>query len=352
MTRLEDKFQFDVIIGNPPYQSEGVGNVARDEPIYHLFMEEAYTISPKVMFITPARFLFNAGQTPKKWNEKMLSDNHLRVEYYEQKSSVIFPNTDIKGGIAITYRDTEQKFGKIGTFTAFSELNGILHKVTNRDYFVSINTILYGKSSYKFNLDLYKDFPLLEERISKSERKSITSNIFEKMSEVFSDTQTDSNQIRILGRENNIRVYKWIDRKYIEDHPNLDKYKVILPASNGSGAIGEVLSTPLVGTPLVGYTQTFISFGAFDNFDESNNLLKYVKSKFFRSLLGTMKVTQHNQSKEVWKNVPIQDFTDSSDIDWSKSISEIDQQLYRKYGLSEEEIQFIEEKVRSMEDED
>jgi len=61
-----------------------------------------------------------------------------------------------------------------------------------------------------------------------------------------------------------------------------------------------------------------------------------------------MKVTQHNQSKEVWKNVPLQDFTSNSDIDWSKSIAEIDQQLYKKYGLNEEEINFIETKVKEM----
>lgn len=125
-------------------------------------------------------------------------------------------------------------------------------------------------------------------------------------------------------------------------------YKVILPASNGSGAIGEVLSTPLIGEPFVGYTQTFISFGSFDNLNDAEHALKYIKSKFLRTMLGTMKVTQHNQSKEVWKNVPLQDFTSNSDIDWSKSIAEIDQQLYKKYGLNEEEINFIETKVKEM----
>ena len=75
--------------------------------------------------------------------------------------------------------------------------------------------------------------------------------------------------------------------------------------------------------------------------------MKYVKSKFARVLLGVLKITQDN-NPEKWSKVPVQDFTSNSDIDWSKSISEIDQQLYRKYGLSEDEINFIETKVQEM----
>ena len=139
----------------------------------------------------------------------------------------------------------------------------------------------------------------------------------------------------------------------MESHPNFEKYKVVLPKSNGSGAIGEVFSTPLVGEPLVGgplvgHTQSFISFGAFDNESEAQNCLKYIKSKFARTLLGVLKVTQDN-NPETWSKVPMQDFTPQSDIDWTKSIPEIDRQLYTKYGLDEQEIAFIEEKVKAME---
>lgn len=340
--------KFDVVIGNPPYQSEGLGDVARDEPLYNRFMEESNKIAKKWVFITPARFLFNAGQTPKRWNEQMLNNPHLKVLFYEQDSSKVFPNTDIKGGVAVTYSDEDKELGPILMFSAFEELNSIVTKVINGT-FQPFNQLLYGKSSYKFNLALYNDFPVFKSRISSNELKSVSSNIFSKMPEIFFDEKQNLSQIKILGREDNKRIYKWIDRKYIENHPNLDKYKVIIPASNGSGAIGEVLSTPLIGTPLIGHTQTFISFGEFDNRLEAENLLKYVKTKFMRTMLGIMKVTQHNQSKEVWKYVPLQDFTANSDIDWSKSIAEIDQQLYAKYGLDEAEITFIESKVKEME---
>jgi len=129
---------------------------------------------------------------------------------------------------------------------------------------------------------------------------------------------------------------------------DLDKYKVIVPESNGSGAIGEVLSTPLIGEPLIGVTQTFLTIGAFDTRAEAEACLKYVKTKFARTMLGLLKATQHNP-KETWRLVPLQDFTDRSDIDWSQSVADIDRQLYRKYKLGEKEIAFIEEKVRAME---
>lgn len=107
------------------------------------------------------------------------------------------------------------------------------------------------------------------------------------------------------------------------------------------------MSTPLIGEPLIGNTQTFISFGRFDTRYEAEAMLKYLKTKFCRTLLGTLKITQGN-NKETWTNVPIQDFTENSDIDWSQSIPEIDQQLYKKYNLSKDEIDFIEEKVQEM----
>src|SRR5699024_7279324 len=95
-------------------------------------------IANKVMLITPARFLFNAGKTPKSWNREVLNDEHLKVVYYQQDSSKVFPNTDIKGGIAITYRDINERFGKIGTFSQFPELNSILDKVIGKTNFESI----------------------------------------------------------------------------------------------------------------------------------------------------------------------------------------------------------------------
>lgn len=343
--------KFDVAIGNPPYQEETKDT--SDKPIYNYFMSEAYKFADKVCFITPARFLFNAGKTPKKWNAKMLNDKHSKVAYYEQDSSNVFPNTDIKGGVAITYRDAQKNFGKIGTFTHFEELNSTLRKVLNSEKFCSIDEIYFGQE--KFNLDvLYMKNPEAKNIVgSEGREKRLTSSIFGQLEDVFSKNRKNETDFKILGVIKNKRKWRYINSEYIEEHPNLRKFKVMLPGSNGSGAIGEVLSTPLVGEPLVGeplvgHTQTFISFGAFDNREEAENLLKYIKTKFARTMLGTLKITQSNK-KDTWRNVPLQNFTNNSDIDWSQSIAQIDKQLYKKYGLDEREIKFIEEKVREME---
>ena len=107
------------------------------------------------------------------------------------------------------------------------------------------------------------------------------------------------------------------------------------------------MSTPTVGAELVGYTQTFIGIGAFDTKYEAESALKYTKTKFCRTMLGILKITQDND-RETWRCVPLQDFTSNSDIDWSKTIHDIDLQLYRKYGLDETEIDFIETHVKEM----
>lgn len=347
--RRAQSMKFDVVIGNPPYQ-ENNKNRNRDDAIYHYFIDSSYKIGNKVILISPGRFLFNVGSTPKTWNIKMLSDKHVKVIFYESDSSKIFSNTDIKGGIAITYRDNSRNFGSIDVFLPNKNIASIVKKVSlvEKSKYGSFGEIMYVQN--KFNLDnLYSDYPEFKNRLSsKGKERRLTSSIFNLISEIFEDERSEKNNIGIYGRENNERVYKYINSKYLEKNLNLNKWKVFVPAANGSGEFGEILNSPVVGSPGTGHTQTFISIGAFDNEFEGYACLKYLKTKFARAMLGALKVTQNNKIKETWSKVPIQDFTTSSDIDWSKSICEIDQQLYKKYGLNEDEINFIESKVKEM----
>ena len=124
-------------------------------------------------------------------------------------------------------------------------------------------------------------------------------------------------------------------------------FKVIIPANNGSGELGETIASPVIANPGESFTQTFISFGNFSNRCEAEAMFKYLKTKLCRTLLGILKITQ-NGKKPVWKFVPLQDFTPNSDIDWSQSVANIDRQLYAKYCLDDEEIQFIESHVKEM----
>jgi type II restriction enzyme len=348
------KAHWNFAIGNPPYQESRTNT--KDMPVYNEIMDAVDEIADKVELITPGRFLFNAGATPKAWNEKMLSDPHFKVLDYEADSAKVFPNTDIKGGVAIHYHDATQEFEPVGLFSAYPELNSIKSKVLNSAGFVSINTIMYSDSAWRISKDFAKELPDENAKLKPSARRFFASNVFDVLSDkVFSKAKPDDGEeyICLYGRSNNERCYRWIKAKYVNAPDNLNSYKVFVPKSNGSGALGEVLSTPLIGQPLIGqpligHTQSFISIGNFKTKQEAEHCLKYIKSKFARCCLGLLKITQHNPPR-VWDCVGIQDFTSSSDIDWSKSIPEIDQQLYRKYGLSDDEVKFIEEHVKAME---
>lgn len=335
--------KINAIVGNPPYQI--VNDRTSDAPVYNLFMDVAYQLSEIATFITPARYLFNAGKTPQKWNLERLNDPHFKIVRYTAQSTDFFPNVDIKGGVAVSLRNEKINFGPIIAYTAFPELNSILAKVASKKE-GSICSIIFAQN--KFNLqELESTFPGILSYIGSGGReKRLTTSIFS-IPDVFTEERKSESDIHILGLESNKRTWRWISSKLLEDHPNTYKWKVILPKSNGSGAIGEVLSTPLVGEPLVGVTQSFITFGAFSSENEATAALKYIKTKFCRTLLGILKVTQDN-SKETWKYVPNQDFTENSDIDWSKSVAEIDAQLYAKYNLSKDEISFIESMIKPM----
>ena len=343
-----EDMKFDAIVGNPPYQIMATGDANGSDPIYHLFIDAACKLGEKVSFIHPARFLFNAGKTPKDWNEKMLNDEHYKVVQYWANSGDVFPTVDIKGGVAVTYWDKNKTFEKIGTFVAYDELRTILEKVKAKD-FATFSELVYGRDLYRLTDKLYEENPWAENRQSKGHKYDIGSNVFDTFPELFFEEKPndDYDYAKIFGREKNNRILKWIKKSYVKVPDNFDSYKVFIPKANGTGAIGEVLSTPIVGEPIVGSTTTFLSVGKFNTQEEAENCMKYIKTKFARAMLGTLKVTQDNP-RETWLNVPLQDFTSNSDIDWSKSVSEIDKQLYKKYGLSAEEIAFIESKVREM----
>lgn len=348
---------FDFCIGNPPYQEEQdsdnlEGSQKNFAPsVYNHFMDESIKVSEKVELIHPARFLFNAGNTPKAWNEKMLNDPHFKVLQYEPDSSKIFPSLSapLKGGIAITYRDDTKDFGAIQAFTQFPVLNIILHKIILSKGFESLSKIVYSRTAYRLTDVMHKENPDAITKLSKGHAYDMASNIFERLPEIFYDNKpNDTNEyVKILGREDNKRIYKYIRRDYVNNVDNLKYYKVLVPQANGTGVFGEAISQPVIEEPNVGNTETFISIGKFSSRSDAEAVGKFISTKFSRTLLSVLKVTQ-NGNKPVWKYIPLQDFTSSSDIDWSKSIYEIDQQLYRKYGLSEDEIEFIETNVKEM----
>ena len=355
---------FDFVTGNPPYQASNSSN-NRQEPIYPYFYDAAEKVAAKYMLISPARFLFDAGFTSKEWNKKMLADKHLKVEYYNQNATEIFSNTDIKGGVVIMYRDSESDFGAIEEFIPDENLRKIAAHVKSRKQ-ESISSIMVGGSSdLKFNDECMTRFPTIkQDRIKAIQKKhpdvndlapneeyELKSSAFDVLPYVFhKDMPEGRGYYEILGLQNGKRARQWIERQYMTPRykeNNIDFYKVFIPKASGNGELGEVLSSPEIGKPGESSTPTFISIGRFATEAEAVNAMKYIKTKFARVLLGILKITQDIVPSK-WKYVPLQDFTTASDIDWSKSIREIDLQLYRKYNLDESEIAFIESNIKEM----
>ncbi len=352
--QINNNMKFDAIVGNPPYQIAANGNANGNDPLYHLFIDAACDLGNRATLIHPARFLFNAGKTPKEWNQRMLNNEHFKVVRFWADSAEVFSNVDIKGGVAVTYYDSETNFGKIGNFIIFDELRSMLEKVKDTN-FCSFSTLIYPAESYNFTQTLHDENPSAEKRLSKGHLFDLKSPVFDKLPDIFfTERPNDKNDyVEVYGRSNNQRVFRWIKRNYLKVPDNFDFYKVFVPKSNGSGAIGEVLSTPMVGEPMVGEpmvgsTQTFLSVGKFATKEEAEACLKYIKTKFCRAMLGTLKVTQDNPST-TWANVPLQDFTAQSDIDWCQPIAAIDRQLYTKYALNAHEIAFVESTIKAME---
>jgi superfamily II DNA or RNA helicase len=333
--KSEGNVKFTAVVGNPPYDRRTETNFSTS--IYHEFFDAALSLNTRfVTMIHPAKFLFNSGATPKSWNKKMLNDPHLTIAMYEPDIKKIFQSVGAKGGVCITFWDRNQTDGGLGgVFIAQEALRSIMSKVKigGLDEIVSSAG---GSPTKRYN-DKYG-----------RKRSYFRTSAFFDLADVFTLEPDPMHTIKIIGLEKgNKRSERYVSRDVLNDK-NLEKWKVLLPKSNGSGTIGEILSTPLVGEPLVGSTESFIQIGQFDDEIMARNCLKYIKTKFCRTMLGTLKITQDNP-KSVWKNVPIQNFTNDSDIDWSKSITDIDKRLYAKYGLSEQEIEFIETHVKAME---
>ena len=224
--------KFDYVIGNPPYQEEAPGTSTSDKPVYHTFMDAAYSVSDKVELITPARFLFDAGATPSVWNRKMLSDTHFKVLQYESDAKYFFSSIELPGGIAISYRDATRNFGAMKQFIQYNELNKIARKVKEK-HEKTLNSIMYPQN--KFNLsNLYEDFPILKTRIgSDGKDKRFRQIVMERFPEIFSEQKSDDS-LRTLGLIGRQREYRYISRRYVEYETWIDKYKVFVPFSNGA----------------------------------------------------------------------------------------------------------------------
>lgn len=352
---LSTTMKFDFVIGNPPYQEMSKNKMTRS--IYPDFVRSSQAIGQIVSLVMPARWMSGENgpyRETQYFIDEMLKGDHLQSFHLYPNSSDLFPNVDIKGGVCffvwnrayscdrVNYTITENgAYKKVLTsfriaenvIIRFPELISILEK-TKAISTIYLNTWVSSRNPFGFISDLF------------TKNKEGVSRISE-------EKQQDDDYL-VHGLLKNKRVIRYIPNSALKKNIHIaHSYKVFLPRANGSGVFGEVFSTPMIGTPMIGTpmmicTETFLQIGVFDNCTEAENLLKYVKTKYFRTMVGIKKTAVFNY-KECFTFVPLQDFTAASDIDWSRSVAEIDRQLYAKYGLSAEEVAFIEEKIKPME---
>lgn len=344
-----EKMNFDAVVGNPPYQEMDGGAQASASPIYQHFVTTSKTIDPKyISFIMPTRW-YVGGKGLNSFREEMLNDIHLKVLYDCLTPDDIFPNTNIRGGVCYflwdSNYDNTENLTRVVTIENNKVVADLLRpiKIEGLDLFIRdgqainiINKIFTNKSQ-----------KTMDEFISVRQPFGLEGD-FINSKDFHSNNQKLQNPIVCYGRG---QTLGYVERDIIKTRTNwIDKWKVYMPYANNIGTeLNDDNQNTFVGEPESICTETFILAGAdLDlNKDSSNNLSNYLRTKFARYLLSLAKSSQHATAK-TYRFIPLQDFTDKSDIDWNKSIKEIDKQLYKKYDLSQDEIDFIEKKIKEM----
>lgn len=328
--------KFDFVIGNPPYQEMNSSN-KMSRSVYPDFVRESKNIGKKVSLIMPARWTSGESgpyKETKGFINEMIDGNHIKSFVLYPNSTDLFNNVDIKGGVCFYVYDNDYSKDEVN-YTLVE--NGIKKN---------------AKVSFRIADNIIIRFPELISILKNSRNPfGFVSDLFVKNNEGvsrISETKICEDDYMVYGLLNSKRTIRYIPNKDLKKNLNGAKsWKVLIPLQMHHCHLLEVFSTPIIGTPMMVCTDTFLQVGQFDNEIETENLLKYVKSKYFRAMVGIKKTAVFNY-KDCFEFVPLQDFTNNSDIDWTKSIHEIDLQLYKKYGLNQEEIDFIESHVKEM----
>ena len=346
-----NKVKFDVVIGNPPYQESDGGANASATPTYHYFVELAKKLKPNnISLIMPSRW-YSGGKGLDKFRDEMLNDIHIRELFDFPNPDEVFPNTNIRGGVCVVNWDNSYNAKDTLTRVVTFKNNKVTSDVYRSLKFAQSDTFIRDYTSVQIIEKINQVRKLDEGRISDfvSPLKPFGFRGFFIRDERFhNDTSELQKPVKCFGKG----TVGYVEREEVKVKTEwIDKWKVFTARANNIGTeLNDDNFNTIVGEPGTICTETYLVIGADLKLDENstNNLSNYLKTKFSRLLHGVAK-TSHDAARTTYKFIPLQDFTVKSDIDWSQSIAEIDQQLYKKYGLSDEEIAFIEEKVKEME---
>lgn len=326
--------KFDVVVGNPPYQENDGGSGASAVPVYNLFIALATKISNRyVTLISPSKW-FAGGKGLNQFREQMLSSDTIKYMVDFDNAKDVFENTSIAGGVNYFLMDFEyhgqtdftnihdgkrtesmRTLNEFDTFVRYNEAIGVIHKIGNVK---KVTEYIFARNPFGF---------------SSKDRGSTLGDI-----NLISSGGTGRVKINDIKNGNSIiNEYKVCISKVTAEHAN---------ESDKNGQY-RIISNNFIAPPMSIVTDSYLV--VFSNKSEKlvKNYWQYMKTKFYRSLL-LQSVTSINLSKDKFRFIPDQDYSLSSDIDWNKFTSEIDQQLYEKYGLNNQEITFIEEKIKEL----
>ena len=342
-----DIMKFDAIVGNPPYQeniSNSKDNSSLSKQLFPSFVEGAIKLNPTyVSLITPSRWFAGDAQDKSfvKLREYLKIHNSIVKIYHYPNEKDLFSNVEIKGGI--NYFLYEQAYNGLVDFYICE--NAIKNKSTRPLFEEGLDIIIADSNTYPILLKVKNNNFISLTTITKGRNAFGIVGKEDKIAEI-TTSNFENGLVPIRCKENKIR---YINPKLITKNVDVFKsYKVFVSKSAGNpNSDNKIIGTPYLGRKNEACTDSLIPFGCFENEEEAINLQKYLKTKFLRFMVRILKVSQ-NVYQNVYQFVPLQDFTNKSDIDWSKTIDEIDQQLYQKYNLNDEEIKYIEDKIKEM----
>lgn len=322
------EMKFDVIIANPPYQISDGGGLGGSsaKPIYNQFVLQAKKLKPRYLtMIVPSRW-FGGGKGLDEFRDEMINDSSIRVLHDFMNANECFPGVEIKGGVCYFLRERDNP--------------GPCRVITHKDGVVISDAVRPMKENGSDVFIRFNEAVSIYRKVSIKKEQSISDLISPRQPFGF------SNAPKKRPDENDVLVYERGGTTYCSilditrNNELIDAYKILISKAYNAGDSfpHQVINKPFVAKPHSACTETYLTIGPFKDESECENVISYISTRFFR-LLVLLRKSSQNAAKGVYDFVPMQDFSKS----WT------DEELYKKYGLNDNEIAFIESMIKPME---